>query len=270
MGALVIAAVLLHTTSATILSSFDEAKLLRVDAILVLGGGAPPAPDAQLPFVAARCKAAAALWKAAAKKPNLFAETCASLEPGESVKASAVKLILSVVGVLSDGVVLAVFDGQEEDVAELAELRAEALRADVTRAKEAKARVAEEEAFAGRVIVRKTQGLALGAPSAAPAPGPERSTCGSTRPRAQTRAAAPSSSRISERRSRTRSPPPTSCSSPRRTRPCRSDRSWPFPASVRPCATPTHRSSGSRRSSAAGSCAALPAASANAAVGLPH
>ena len=30
--ATVIAAVLLHTTSATILSSFDEAKLLRVDA----------------------------------------------------------------------------------------------------------------------------------------------------------------------------------------------------------------------------------------------
>jgi len=68
----VIAAVLLHTTSATILSSFDEAKLLRVDAILVLGGGAPPAPDAQLPFVAARCKAAAALWKAAAKKPKIL------------------------------------------------------------------------------------------------------------------------------------------------------------------------------------------------------
>ena len=72
MGALVIAAVLLHTTSATILSSFDEAKLLRVDAILVLGGGAPPAPDAQLPFVAARCKAAAALWKAASKKPKIL------------------------------------------------------------------------------------------------------------------------------------------------------------------------------------------------------
>ena len=62
----------LHTTGATILSSFDEAKLLRVDAILVLGGGAPPAPDAQLPFVAARCKAAAALWKAAAKKPKIL------------------------------------------------------------------------------------------------------------------------------------------------------------------------------------------------------
>ena len=72
MGALVIAALVLHTTSATILSSFDEAKLLRVDAILVLGGGAPPAPDAQLPFVAARCKAAAALWKAAAKKPKIL------------------------------------------------------------------------------------------------------------------------------------------------------------------------------------------------------
>jgi uncharacterized SAM-binding protein YcdF (DUF218 family) len=70
--ATVIAAVLLHTTGATILSSFDEAKLLRVDAILVLGGGAPPAPDAQLPFVAARCKAAAALWKAAAKKPKIL------------------------------------------------------------------------------------------------------------------------------------------------------------------------------------------------------
>ena len=38
---------------------------------------------------------------------------------------------------------------------------------------EAAQRVAEEEAFAGRVIVRKTQGLALGAPSAAPAPGPD-------------------------------------------------------------------------------------------------
>ena len=76
MGALrratVLAALVLHTTSATILSSFDEAKLLRVDAILVLGGGAPPAPDAQLPFVAARCKAAAALWKAAAKKPKIL------------------------------------------------------------------------------------------------------------------------------------------------------------------------------------------------------
>ena len=66
------AALVLHTTGATILSSFDEAKLLRVDAILVLGGGAPPAPDAQLPFVAARCKAAAALWKAAAKKPKIL------------------------------------------------------------------------------------------------------------------------------------------------------------------------------------------------------
>ena len=77
MGALrratVLAALALHTTSATILSSFDEAKLLRVDAILVLGGGAPPAPDAQLPFVAARCKAAAALWKAAqGKKPKIL------------------------------------------------------------------------------------------------------------------------------------------------------------------------------------------------------
>ena len=76
MGALrratVLAALVLHTTGATILSSFDEAKLLRVDAILVLGGGAPPAPDAQLPFVAARCKAAAALWKAAAKKPKIL------------------------------------------------------------------------------------------------------------------------------------------------------------------------------------------------------
>ena len=76
MGALrratVLAAFVLHTTGATILSSFDEAKLLRVDAILVLGGGAPPAPDAQLPFVAARCKAAAALWKAAAKKPKIL------------------------------------------------------------------------------------------------------------------------------------------------------------------------------------------------------
>jgi hypothetical protein len=81
---------------------------------------------------------------AAAKKPTLYADTCASLEPGESVKAWAVKLILSVVGVLSDGVVLAVFDGQEEDVAELAQLRTEALRADVTRAKEAKAHAAEE------------------------------------------------------------------------------------------------------------------------------
>ena len=71
--ATLIAAALLHTTSATILSSFDEAKLLRVDAILVLGGGAPPAPDAQLPFVAARCKAAAALWKAAqGKKPKIL------------------------------------------------------------------------------------------------------------------------------------------------------------------------------------------------------
>ena len=69
--ATVLAALVLHTTGATILS-FDEAKLLRVDAILVLGGGAPPAPDAQLPFVAARCKAAAALWKAAAKKPKIL------------------------------------------------------------------------------------------------------------------------------------------------------------------------------------------------------
>ena len=69
--ATVLAALVLHTTSATILS-FDEAKLLRADVILVLGGGAPPAPDAQLPFVAARCKAAAALWKAAAKKPKIL------------------------------------------------------------------------------------------------------------------------------------------------------------------------------------------------------
>ena len=41
MGALrratVLAALMLHTTGATVLSSFDEAKLLRVDAILVLG-----------------------------------------------------------------------------------------------------------------------------------------------------------------------------------------------------------------------------------------
>ena len=46
--ATVIAAVLLHTTGATILS-FDEAKFLRVDAILVLGGGAPPRPTPSYP-----------------------------------------------------------------------------------------------------------------------------------------------------------------------------------------------------------------------------
>ncbi len=103
---------------------------------------------------------------AAAKKPTLYAETCASLESGESVKASAVKLILSVVGVLSDDVVLAVFDGKEKDVAELAQLRTEALRADVTRAKEAKARAAQAALQAERDAAAeapKTTGEAVSA-----------------------------------------------------------------------------------------------------------
>ena len=39
---------------------------------VALGESVSPAPDAQLPFVAARCKAAAALWKAAAKKPKIL------------------------------------------------------------------------------------------------------------------------------------------------------------------------------------------------------
>jgi len=66
-------ALLLPITSANILSSLDVAREQRFDAILVLGGGAPPAHDVQLPFVAERCKAAAAIWRAAeGPKPKIL------------------------------------------------------------------------------------------------------------------------------------------------------------------------------------------------------
>ena len=69
MGAL-LAALVLHTTSATI-PTFDEAKITRAAAILVLGG-ARPRPDAQLPFVAARCMSGRGASKKAAKKPKIL------------------------------------------------------------------------------------------------------------------------------------------------------------------------------------------------------
>ena len=53
--------------------TLNEAKAQPWDAILVLGGGAPPAPRKQLPFVAARCEAAAEIWAAAAStKPKIL------------------------------------------------------------------------------------------------------------------------------------------------------------------------------------------------------
>ena len=50
----------------------DAAKAQQFDAILVLGGGVPLAPRKQLPFVAARCQAAAAIWREAATKPKIL------------------------------------------------------------------------------------------------------------------------------------------------------------------------------------------------------
>jgi hypothetical protein len=48
------------TTEGTVVASIDAAKTQQFDAIFVLGGGVPLAPRKQLPFVAARCQAAAA------------------------------------------------------------------------------------------------------------------------------------------------------------------------------------------------------------------
>ena len=59
------------TAGGTVIS-MDDAAARRFDAILVLGGGVPPAPRKQLPFVAARCQAAAAIWRAAATKPKIL------------------------------------------------------------------------------------------------------------------------------------------------------------------------------------------------------
>ena len=56
----------------TVVASIDAAKAQQFDAILVLGGGVPLAPRKQLPFVAARCQAAAAIWRAAATKPKIL------------------------------------------------------------------------------------------------------------------------------------------------------------------------------------------------------
>ena len=59
-------------TEGTVVASIDAAKTQQFDAILVLGGGVPLAPRKQLPFVAARCQAAAAIWRAAATKPKIL------------------------------------------------------------------------------------------------------------------------------------------------------------------------------------------------------
>ena len=59
-------------TESTVVASIDAAKTQQFDAILVLGGGVPLAPRKQLPFVAARCQAAAAVWRAAATKPKIL------------------------------------------------------------------------------------------------------------------------------------------------------------------------------------------------------
>ena len=59
-------------TEGTVVPSIDAAKTQQFDAILVLGGGVPLAPRKQLPFVAARCQAAAAIWRAAATKPKIL------------------------------------------------------------------------------------------------------------------------------------------------------------------------------------------------------
>jgi len=59
-------------TGGTVVASIDAAKAQQFDAILVLGGGVPLAPRKQLPFVAARCQAAAAVWRAAATKPKIL------------------------------------------------------------------------------------------------------------------------------------------------------------------------------------------------------
>ena len=58
--------------TSTVVASIDAAKAQQFDAILVLGGGVPLAPRKQLPFVAARCQAAAAVWRAAATKPKIL------------------------------------------------------------------------------------------------------------------------------------------------------------------------------------------------------
>jgi len=60
------------TSEGTVVASIDAAKAQQFDAILVLGGGVPLAPRKQLPFVAARCQAAAAVWRAAATKPKIL------------------------------------------------------------------------------------------------------------------------------------------------------------------------------------------------------
>ena len=59
-------------TEGTVVASIDAAKTQQFDAILVLGGGVPLAPRKQLPFVAARCQAAAAVWRAASTKPKIL------------------------------------------------------------------------------------------------------------------------------------------------------------------------------------------------------
>ena len=59
-------------TEGTVVASIDAAKTQQFDAILVLGGGVPLAPRKQLPFVAARCQAAAAIWRAASTKPKIL------------------------------------------------------------------------------------------------------------------------------------------------------------------------------------------------------
>ena len=59
------------TTGGTVIS-MEDAAAQRFDAILVLGGGVPLAPRKQLPFVAARCQAAAAVWREASIKPKIL------------------------------------------------------------------------------------------------------------------------------------------------------------------------------------------------------
>ena len=57
----------------TTIVSLEEAEAQTWDAILVLGGGTPPGPREQLPFVRNRCEAADSVYRAAAgAKPKIL------------------------------------------------------------------------------------------------------------------------------------------------------------------------------------------------------
>ena len=81
---------------------------------------------------------------AEAVKPGAYTRTCAVLDAGKPVGELAVKVIRSLVGLVGINDALAVFDAEDEDVAERARSREATLRADATRAKAEKERAAEE------------------------------------------------------------------------------------------------------------------------------